>query len=81
MLLAAIALHRIAYGLLLISAFSCGLGAVLVSIGLLVVYARDWLDRFSVSRAMLRRIPIASAAVITLIGAILIVRSVGQSIP
>jgi ABC-type nickel/cobalt efflux system permease component RcnA len=80
-LLAAIALHRIAYGLLLISAFSCGLGAVLVSIGLLVVYARDWLDRFSVSRAMLRRIPIASAAVITLIGAILIVRSVGQSIP
>jgi ABC-type nickel/cobalt efflux system permease component RcnA len=80
-LLAAIALHRIAYGLLLISAFSCGLGAVLVGIGLLVVYARNRLDRFSVSRALLRRIPVASAAVITLIGAALIVRAVGQGIP
>ena len=80
-LLAAVALHRIAYGLLLIGAFSCGLGAVLVGIGLLVVYARDWLDRFSVSRALLRRIPVASAAVITLIGVVLLVRAVGQGIP
>jgi ABC-type nickel/cobalt efflux system permease component RcnA len=80
-LLAAVALHRIAYGLLLIGAFSCGLGAVLVAIGLLVVYARRWLDRVSVSRALLRRIPVASAAVITLIGVALVVRAVAQAAP
>jgi ABC-type nickel/cobalt efflux system permease component RcnA len=77
-LLAAVALHRIGYGLLLITSFSLGLAAVLVVIGLLVVRARRWLEGVRVSGALLRRIPVASAAVITLIGAALVVRALGQ---
>jgi ABC-type nickel/cobalt efflux system permease component RcnA len=75
-LLAAVALHRIAYGLLLIVAFSCGLAAVLVAIGLLVVCASRCLDRFPGGRVLLRRAAVVSAAVITLIGLGLILRAV-----
>jgi len=39
-LLSAIALHRVAFGMLLIVAFSIGLAGVLTGIGLLLVYAR-----------------------------------------
>jgi ABC-type nickel/cobalt efflux system permease component RcnA len=80
-LLSAVALHRIGYGLLLISAFSFGLAAVLVAIGLLVVYARQWLDHLPSGGSLLRRLPIASAALITLIGIGLIVRAVEQGMP
>jgi ABC-type nickel/cobalt efflux system permease component RcnA len=79
-LLAAVALHRIAYGLLLISAFSLGLAAVLVAIGLLVVRARRWIEGVRVSGALLRRIPVASAAVITVIGFALVARALGQGV-
>jgi nickel/cobalt exporter len=74
-LLAAIALHRIAYGMALITAFSFGLAAVLVAIGLMVVWAREWLDKLPSSGAVFRKLPVASAAMITLIGVVLIVRA------
>lgn len=74
-LLAAINLHRIAYGMLLITAFSVGLASVLISIGLMVVSARDWFDRLPSSGGVLRRLPVASAAMITLIGIVLVVRA------
>jgi ABC-type nickel/cobalt efflux system permease component RcnA len=74
-LLAAVALHRIGYGLLLITAFSFGLGSVLVAIGLLVVYARRWLERLPGSRALTRRLSLASAVVITCLGVALVARA------
>ncbi len=80
-LLAAVALHRIAYGMFLITAFSFGLASVLVALGLLVVRARRWLEGFQVSGALLRRIPVVSAATITAIGAALVVRALGQFAP
>jgi len=80
-LLAAVALHRIGYGLLLISAFSLGLASVLVAIGLLVVWARGWMDRLPSGNAFLQRLPIASAAAITLVGVVLIVRAFGFGAP
>jgi len=80
-LLAAIALHRIAFGMLLISAFSLGLATVLVAIGLLVVWARGWFDRIPSGGPLLRRLPVASAAMITLIGIVLIVRALGTGTP
>ena len=46
-LLSAIALHRIGYGLLLVVAFSIGLAATLTCIGLVFVYAGRWFSRFS----------------------------------
>jgi len=44
-LLSAISLHRVAFGLYLIVAFSLGLAAVLISIGMVTVYARRLLAR------------------------------------
>jgi ABC-type nickel/cobalt efflux system permease component RcnA len=80
-LLAAVALHRIAYGMLLIAAFSAGLASVLVAIGLLVVYARGWLDRLPHGGTLLRRLPLASSLAITLIGVVLVLRAFGHGTP
>ncbi len=80
-LLSAIALHRVAYGLVLISAFSLGLASVLVGIGLLVVSARRLADRIPASGVLLQRLPIASAAAITLIGIMLVIRALTPGAP
>jgi nickel/cobalt exporter len=69
-LLSAVALHRVAFGLYLIIAFSLGLAAVLISIGLVTVYARKLLARVPSDGPLIHRwLPLASAAVITCLGA------------
>lgn len=80
-LLSAVALHRVGYGLLLISAFSVGLASVLVGIGLLVVSARRLADRFPSSGPLLQRLPIASAAAITVIGLVLFLQAFAPAAP
>jgi ABC-type nickel/cobalt efflux system permease component RcnA len=68
-LLSAISLHRIAFGLYLIVAFSVGLAAVLISIGMVTVYARKLLSRVPSDGPLINRwLPTASAAVITCLG-------------
>ena len=67
-LLSAIALHRVAFGMLLIVAFSVGLAGVLTGIGLLLVYARRLFERFPTDGRLLRVLPVASAAFVTLAG-------------
>ena len=79
-LLSAVALHRIGYGMVLISAFSVGLAAVLIVIGMMVVSTRHWFERFPAGEGLLRRLPIASAAAITLIGIMLVIRAVTQGV-
>ena len=75
-LLSAIALHRVAFGLLLIVAFSIGLAAVLVGIGLLLVYARQVLHRFSFGGGLAARlVPVASALLIMVAGLVLTVEA------
>lgn len=65
LLLSAIALHQIAYGLVLICAFSFGLAIVLVSIGLVIVYAHQGLKQFSwIQPLQLYMRPISAIAVI-----------------
>ena len=76
MLLSAVALHRIAYGMVLITAFSIGLASVLIVIGMMVVSTRHWFERFPAGEGLLRRLPVFSAAAITLIGVMLIIRAV-----
>lgn len=79
-MLSAIALNRTAFGLLLITSFSLGLAVVLTAIGLLVVYARKWLERLPAGGAITTRLSVFSAAVVTLIGVALVARAVlGQS--
>ncbi len=80
-LLSAVALGRIGLGLLLIVAFSVGLAAVLIAIGLLVVYARRLAARFGrtgVDGPLVRRwLPLTSAAVITASGVVITVQALG----
>jgi ABC-type nickel/cobalt efflux system permease component RcnA len=67
-LLSAIALHRVGTGLLFILAFSLGLASVLVAIGILVVRASRLVSRFDSDRSFLRFVPVASAAIIVILG-------------
>ena len=67
-LLLAVALHRIAFGLVLLVAFSVGLAAVLIAIGVLIVKARPLVERFSGDGRWIQRLPIASAVVIIVVG-------------
>jgi ABC-type nickel/cobalt efflux system permease component RcnA len=67
-LLSAIALHRVGTGLLFILAFSLGLASVLVAIGILVVRASRLLSRFGSERSAIRFVPLASAAIISVLG-------------
>ena len=67
-LLLALALGRIAEGLALIVAFSLGLAAVLVAIGLAVVRAGRLVDRLWPRARWLAALPLVSAVVVTLVG-------------
>jgi ABC-type nickel/cobalt efflux system permease component RcnA len=71
-LLSAVSMNRVGFGLLLIVAFSAGLAAVLVGIGVLMVYARQSMSRFqSEGKWITRWLPITSSAFIVLFGLVL----------
>jgi nickel/cobalt transporter (NicO) family protein len=67
--LSAIALHQAAYGVMLISAFSLGLASVLIAIGLIVVYAHQWIDPNSAK--FLQNLSMLGAVVVIVAGAAL----------
>jgi len=68
-LLSAFSLHRIGFGLFLITAFSFGLAAVLVIVGLTMVYAQRLMStRLSVGGAVLRYLPFLSSAFMVALG-------------
>ena len=67
-LLSAIALHRIGFGLALIVAFSVGLAATITSIGLVAVLAKRAFSRISLDGPVIRLLPAASALVILVVG-------------
>ncbi len=67
-LLSAIAMGRIGFGLALVSAFSLGLAAVLTGIGLILVYAKDRFEHLSLQIPRIKMLPVASAFCITIIG-------------
>ncbi|TVQ05938.1 MAG: high frequency lysogenization protein HflD, partial [Leptolyngbya sp. DLM2.Bin27] len=68
LLLSAIALHQIAYGLVLVGGFSLGLAAVLSALGLMAVYARQWLEETAIADDLLRRLSVASAIATVCVG-------------
>lgn len=84
LLLSAIALHQTLFGLALVTAFSLGLSLVLVGLGLGVVYSREWLGHhfghwFETQpnvRSMLRYLPVVSALVIMVVGAVLTTQAI-----
>jgi nickel/cobalt transporter (NicO) family protein len=68
-LLAAIATHRIGWGLLLIVAFSIGLAMTLTLLGVAVVRGAGWLTRRPQFDRLARYAPLATAVAISVIGA------------
>lgn len=70
-LLFAISLNKLTWGIIILCAFSLGLAAVLVAIGVLMVMAKPLIERFTGEGIWLKRMPIISAAVVILLGAIL----------
>ncbi|HEX6768654.1 MAG TPA: hypothetical protein VF208_04825, partial [Candidatus Binatia bacterium] len=68
-LLSAVAMQRIGFGLLLIVAFSAGLACVLIVIGMLMVYAREFMAQFSADGPNIARwLPLTSSAFILVVG-------------
>ena len=79
-LLSAVALNRVGFGLFLIVAFSLGLAAVLIAVGMLMVYARQFTTEFRSEGPLFTRwLPLTSAAVIILLGLVIAVRSLVTS--
>jgi ABC-type nickel/cobalt efflux system permease component RcnA len=74
-LLAAISLHRLAFGLLLIVAFSAGLALTITGIGLAAVFARGVFKRLSFEGRALSLLPAASALVILAAGLAMTIHS------
>ena len=75
-LLAAISLHRVGFGLLLIVAFSAGLALTITGIGLVAVVARSAFGRLSFDGRVLSLLPTLSALVIVAAGIGMTVRAV-----
>jgi len=74
-LLFAISLNKLVWGLIILCAFSFGLAAVLVAIGILMVMAKPLIARFTGEGIWLQRLPIMSAAIVILLGAILVFKA------
>jgi nickel/cobalt exporter len=67
-LLAAISLHRVAFGMLLVVAFSVGLALTITGIGLVAVLARSVFGRVSFEGRLVSLLPTASALAILAAG-------------
>jgi nickel/cobalt exporter len=74
-LLAAISLHRIGFGLLLIVAFSAGLALTITGIGLVAVLARGAFRRLSFESGVVSLLPTISALVIVAAGVAMTARA------
>ena len=75
-LLSAIALHRIGFGMALIVAFSFGLAATITGIGLVAVLARRAFARVSFDGPVVRALPALSAAVILAVGLVITAKAI-----
>ena len=75
-LLAAISLHRVGYGLVLIRAFSVGLAGAMTAVGLAAVSAKRFLRTSSFDGPIVRALPAASALLILVLGLAMTVRSI-----
>jgi ABC-type nickel/cobalt efflux system permease component RcnA len=76
LLLGAIALGRTGYGLVLVLAFSVGLAGLLSLIGLLVIYARRFIERLPLDGRVASAIPALSALAIVALGVVLMARAI-----
>ncbi len=74
-LLAAISLQRVGYGLVLILAFSVGLAAVVSGIGLLAISSKRLFSRTTFDGPIVRALPAVSAVIILGLGVVMTLRA------
>jgi nickel/cobalt transporter (NicO) family protein len=77
-LLAAISLHRVGYGLVLILAFSAGLAGAMTAVGVAAVSAKRFLRGANFEGWVVRALPAASALLILGLGVAMTARSIPQ---
>lgn len=75
-LLAAISLHRIGYGLVLIVAFSIGLAATITAIGLIALTAKRRFSRMTLDGPVVRLLPNVSAVLVLALGVAMTARAI-----
>lgn len=79
LLLSAISLGRLGFGMVLVVVFSMGLAVVLTGIGLLMVYARRLFEMYSFETRIPRFLPVVSAAAISFVGLAILLGALGQT--
>jgi nickel/cobalt transporter (NicO) family protein len=79
LLLSAISLGQLGFGMVLVVVFSMGLAVVLTGIGLLMVYARRLFERYSFEARIPRFLPVASAAAISFVGLVILLGAISQT--
>ena len=67
-LLISFTINRLLFGLIILVAFSLGLAAVLIAIGVAMVLAGPALGRFSKDGPLIRALPVGSAVIVTMLG-------------
>ena len=77
-LLGAIALNKIGFGLILVLTFSLGLAATLTAIGMLFIYAGRVFERFPSQARIIRLLPVLSAVFVSAIGGAIIWKALGE---
>lgn len=79
-LLSALAINRVLFGMALIAAFSAGIAGVLVAVGLLMVYARGLCERRDGRGRLAARLGVVSAATVLALGIGIAARSLPPSL-
>jgi ABC-type nickel/cobalt efflux system permease component RcnA len=77
-MLGAIALDRIGFGLILVLAFSVGLAGALTAIGMLFIYAGRVFERFPSRGRVIRLLPVVSALFVSAVGAAIAWKALGD---
>ncbi|MDQ2681346.1 MAG: hypothetical protein M3Y21_10085 [Candidatus Eremiobacteraeota bacterium] len=77
-LLAALRLHKLGYGMILIVIFSLGLAAVLTGLGIGVVHGASWLSQRSKFDKLVAYGPLISACLISIVGAVMVGQGFSQ---
>jgi ABC-type nickel/cobalt efflux system permease component RcnA len=77
-MLGAIALNKITFGLVLVLAFSLGLAGALTAIGMLFIYAGRLFERFPSQKKVLQFLPVFSALFVSAIGAAISIKALAE---
>ncbi|HMD80951.1 MAG TPA: sulfite exporter TauE/SafE family protein, partial [Anaerolineales bacterium] len=77
-MLGAIALNRIGFGLILVLVFSLGLAGALTAIGMMFIYAGRFFERFPSQGKVLQFLPVVSALVVSAIGVAISIKALAD---